>query len=86
MEIIFMPDAEDDLNFWVSSGNKAVLKKISQLIEDIKLSPFQGLGKPEQLKHNLAGTWSRRINKEHRLIYEVTDDKILIHSVKGHYY
>ena len=52
-----MPDAEDDLNFWVSSGNKAVLKKISQLIEDIKLSPFQGLGKPEHLKHNLAGTW-----------------------------
>ena len=85
MEVIFLPDAEDDLNFWVISGNKFILKKIAQLIEDLKIHPYSGLGKPEPLKHNLAGAWSRRINKEHRLVYEVTEDKILILSAKGHY-
>jgi toxin YoeB len=85
MEIIFLPDAEDDLHFWVRTGNKSIIKKISQLIEDIKNSPYSGLGKPEPLKHNLTGCWSRRINKEHRLVYEIADDKILILSAKGHY-
>lgn len=85
MEIIFLPDAEKELNFWISSGNKSILKKIAQLISDIISSPFEGIGKPESLKHNLSGTWSRRITKEHRLIYEIIDGKILIHSVKGHY-
>ena len=85
MEVIFLPDAEDDLNFWVTSGNKPILKKIAQFIDDIKLHPYYGLGKPEPLKHNLAGCWSRRIDREHRLVYEVTDDVILILSAKGHY-
>ena len=78
MEIIFLPDAEDDLQYWISTGNKPILKKIAQL-------PHTGLGKPEPLKHNLTGVWSRRINKEHRLVYEITDDKVLILSAKGHY-
>lgn len=85
MEVIFLPDAEDDLNFWVTSGNKPILKKIAQLIDDIKLHPYSGLGKPKPLKHNLTGCWSRRINKEHRLVYEVDQDVILILSTKGHY-
>lgn len=85
MEIIFLPDAEDDLQFWVSTGNKSVLKKIAQLIEDIKIQPYDGLGKPEPLKYNLTGAWSRRINKEHRLVYEITKDEVLIHSARGHY-
>jgi toxin YoeB len=58
MEIIFLPDADDDLQYWVSTGNKAILKKIAQLIEDIKLHPYVGLGKPEPLKHNLTGAFS----------------------------
>ena len=85
MEIIFLPDAEADLQFWISSGNKTILKKISELISDIKLHLYSGLGKPEPLKHDLSGTWSRRINKEHRLIYEIDSNIILILSVKGHY-
>ena len=62
-----------------------ILKKIRQLIESILENPFEGIGKPEQLKHQYAGYWSRRISKEHRLVYQVLDDKIYIHSVKGHY-
>jgi toxin YoeB len=85
MEIIFLPDAEDELNFWVKTGNKIVLKKITELIENIRLNPFIGIGKPEPLKHSLAGLWSRRINRAHRLVYEIEGLTILIHSVKGHY-
>jgi toxin YoeB len=59
MEIIFLPDADDDLQYWVSTGNKAIIKKIAQLVEDIKLHPYAGIGKPEPLKHNLTGAWSR---------------------------
>lgn len=85
MEVIFLPDADDDLNYWISTGNRLVLKKIAQLIDHIKLNPYSGLGKPEPLKHNLSGAWSRRITREHRLVYEVTNDSILILSAKGHY-
>ncbi|MCH2245601.1 MAG: Txe/YoeB family addiction module toxin [Crocosphaera sp.] len=61
-------------------------KKIVELINDILRQPFSGLGKPEPLKHNLKGYWSRRINDEHRLIYQVTDTEIIIISCKFHYY
>ena len=63
------------------------LKKIRQLLEIIPEMPYSGIGKPEPLKHHLSGLWSRRINKEHRLVYEIieTDNVILIHSLKGHY-
>jgi toxin YoeB len=85
MEVIFLPDAQDDLDYWIKTGNKSVLKKIANLVQSIKDTPSSGIGKPEKLKHSLTGTWSRRINHEHRIIYEIVDDKILIHSVKGHY-
>ena len=85
MEIEIMPDAQKDLDFWIKTGDKAVLKKIAQLIEDILDHPFEGIGKPEPLKYSLKGTWSRRINHSNRLIYEVHNNKILIHSLKGHY-
>jgi toxin YoeB len=85
MEIVLLPAANDDLNFWVKIGNKAILKKISELVRSIQDSPFQGVGKPEGLKHNLSGLWSRRISHEHRLVYEVKGEKILIHSLRGHY-
>ena len=86
MEIVFLPAAKDDLDFWIKAGNKSIIKKITQLIVSIEKRPFEGIGKPEPLKHNLAGTWSRRINSEHRLVYEVIEDKILIHSARGHYH
>lgn len=85
MEIVLLPDADNDLNFWNKTGNKSILKKITQLIAAIKESPFEGIGKPEPLKYNLAGAWSRRINQEHRIIYEVVEHKILVHSLRGHY-
>lgn len=85
MQIIFEPGARSDLDFWLKSGNKTVIKKIYQLIESITENPFEGIGKPEPLKHDLAGVWSRRINQEHRLIYEVIQGKVIIHSLRGHY-
>ncbi|GEC71575.1 toxin YoeB [Flavobacterium flevense] len=89
MQIDFSDKAKADLNFWIKSGNKGMLKKIYSLIEDIQLHPFEGLGKPEELKHQLSGRWSRRINKEHRIIYRVTEENKIeilnILSLKGHY-
>jgi toxin YoeB len=89
MQIDFSSKAKVDLNFWMKSGNKSLLKKIYSLIEDIQLHPFEGIGKPEPLKHNLLGYWSRRINQEHRIIYEVIDENTVnilsILSLKGHY-
>lgn len=85
MQIVFEPEAMSDLEFFIKSGNKTILKKIYKLIESIGENPFEGIGKPEPLRYQLAGTWSRRINEEHRLIYEVFDEKIIIHSLSGHY-
>ncbi|MFV5684849.1 Txe/YoeB family addiction module toxin [Flavobacterium sp. GB2R13] len=89
MQIVFTPKARKDLDFWIKSGNKNVLKKIADLIEDIQLHPFEGIGKPEQLKHHLTGRWSRRINQEHRIIYKITAENTIeildILSLKGHY-
>jgi toxin YoeB len=85
MEIAYTPNAMEDISFWKNTGNKKVMTKISALLENMKSTPFEGLGKPEPLKHSLSGTWSRRINLEHRLVYEVNELHILILSVKGHY-
>ncbi len=89
MQIDFSSKAKEDLNFWIKSGNKSLLNKIYSLIEDIQLHPFEGIGKPEPLKHNLTGCWSRRINQEHRIIYEIIDENTVIIlsiiSLKGHY-
>ncbi len=81
----FTDKAKEDIEFFKKSGNKAVLKKIFTLLNEIIESPFVGTGKPEPLKYNLTGYWSRRINREHRLVYEVTEEIIIILSAKGHY-
>ena len=83
--IKFAQQADKDLIFYKKSGNKVILKKIISLLKEIATQPYTGTGKPEPLKHELSGKWSRRINLEHRIIYEVLDDKILVHSLKGHY-
>ena len=87
MEIIFLPKSKEHLDFFKKVNNPIILKKIRQLLEIIPETPYSGIGKPEPLKHHLAGLWSRRINQEHRLVYEVieTYNVILIHSLKGHY-
>lgn len=85
MEVIFTSAALAHLQEWKKSGNIGVQKKISELIASIKETPFEGIGKPEALKHQLVGKWSRRINHEHRLIYSFDNDIISIYSLKGHY-
>ncbi|WP_448699976.1 Txe/YoeB family addiction module toxin [Mucilaginibacter sp. AW1-3] len=85
MEIKLFADAVDDFDFWKTSGNKIIQKKIQQLFQDMLKHPFEGIGKPEPLKHNLKGKWSRRINGEHRIVYDVKDDVINVYSLKGHY-
>lgn len=81
----FSDQAKSDIDFHKKSGNKAVLKKIFELLKELIEHPFEGTGKPELLKYNLAGSWSRRLNQEHRLVYEVTNDVVFILSAKGHY-
>lgn len=85
MQIIFTPKAKEHLDFWAKTGNKPVLKKITQLTRSIIENPYEGIGKPEPLKHELAGYWSRRINKEHRYVYAKAEDTIIVASLKGHY-
>ena len=89
MEVIYSPKAVRDLMFWKKSGNKIIQKKIVQLIIAIQESPFTGIGKPEPLKYELSGSWSRRINEEHRIIYEIHEDSTVvileIQSLKVHY-
>lgn len=67
MEIIYLPKAEEDLEFWIKSWNRSILKKIVQLTSAIIQKPFEGIGKPESLKYELTGMWSRRISHEHRI-------------------
>lgn len=81
----FAKQALDDIDFHKKAGNKAILKKIAQLLDELTKHPLTGTGKPEQLKYELVGLWSRRINKEHRLIYKINEAIVEILSAKGHY-
>lgn len=85
MEVVLLPEAERHLKFWKKSGNQIIQKRITVLIKAILETPFDGIGKPEALKHQLVGKWSRRIDKEHRLIYSIQNQKLYIYSLKGHY-
>ena len=87
MEVIYSEKALSHIAFWKKSGNLIIQKKIQQLIEAIKIDFYNGIGKPEPLKHQLTGLWSRRINLEHRLIYQLDEEnkRIIIHTLKGHY-
>lgn len=82
--ISFSTEAWADYLYWVDADQKK-LKKINSLIEEITRTPFKGIGQPEPLKHKLSGYWSRRIDRENRLVYRVSPDKIAIISCKGHY-
>ena len=77
MILSFADDAWDDYLYW-QQNDKKILKKINRLIKEIKRDPFEGIGEPEPLKYNWSGYWSRRITIEHRLVYKVTDDALLI--------
>jgi toxin YoeB len=85
MDIMFLDDAWQDYLYW-QKADKKILKRINQLIKDTQRTPFEGIGKPEPLKFDMSGLWSRRINQEHRLIYQVKDDCIVIVQCRYHYY
>jgi toxin YoeB len=87
MEIIYSLKALEDINYWKKSGNKAVQEKISALINDILKHPYTGIGKPEALKRQLSGSWSRRITQTDRLVYSVNIENncIEIETARGHY-
>lgn len=80
----FHPQGWDDYLHWRQT-DKAMLKRINMLIRDIQREPFTGHGKPEPLKFNFPGYWSRRIDDVHRIVYKVTDDEIIIAQLRGHY-
>ncbi len=80
----FDASAFEDLAWWIEQDRDKALK-IIKLIKDVQRDPFRGIGKPEPLRHELAGCWSRRIDQEHRLIYQVTSEKIRILACRYHY-
>jgi len=84
MKILFSSQAWDDYLYWQQTDRK-VLKRINDLIREILRSPFTGMGKPEPLRHVLAGYWSRRIDDEHRLVYKVDGDAVVIAQARYHY-
>lgn len=84
MKILFTPEGWDDY-LWFQQNDKAGLKRINLLIKAIQRDPFDGLGKPEPLKHNLSGFWSRRVTAEHRLVYGIEDDEMHILMCRYHY-
>ena len=86
MQIIYTPKAKEHLDFWIKSGNKPVLKKIVELTKSVIKNPYEGIGKPEPLKHELAGYWSRRITNEHRYVYKIDGETLIVASLKGHYF
>lgn len=84
MNVVFSPQAWEDYQHW-QSADRAVLKRINRLINEIRRDPYQGIGKPEPLKYGLVGAWSRRITDEHRLVYRTTADALEILQVRYHY-
>jgi toxin YoeB len=84
VRLIFAEQAWEDYLYWQKSDKK-LLNRINALIKEIQRDPCEGIGKPEPLKHALSGYWSRRINDEHRIVYKVKDDSLLIAQLRYHY-
>lgn len=84
MILAWAENAWEDYLFW-QQKDKKTLRRINALIKDTIRQPFSGLGDPEPLKHNWSGYWSRRIDREHRLVYKVTDDSLIIAQCRYHY-
>lgn len=84
MRLVFTPHGWDDYQFWVAK-DRTTLKRINRLIEESLREPFEGIGKPEPLRHILAGCWSRRIDEEHRLVYLIDGEDLVILQARFHY-
>lgn len=86
MEIVFLEQAEKDREYWKKTGNKVIMKRITALLKDIAEHPYIGIGKPEPLKYELTGYWSRRINSEHRIIYSVDEEVVTVYVLAMRYH
>ena len=84
MKYIFVDESWEDYLYWQTTDKK-MLKRINDLLKDIARNPYNGIGKPEPLKHKYQGYWSRRINEKHRLIYKIREEEILIAKCRFHY-
>ena len=84
MRVVFTPHGWEDYIHWLRA-DRSVVKRINRLIDDARRDPFEGIGKPEQLRHALSGAWSRRIDEEHRLVYLVEGDDLVILQARYHY-
>jgi len=82
--ILFRPQALEDLSFWISQDRNMAIK-VMKLINAISKSPYEGIGKPELLKHDLSGSWSRRVDQQHRIVYDVVDNQVIILQCRFHY-
>jgi toxin YoeB len=87
MEIVFLPQADEDLQYWKQKNEVRILKRIRTLLADILEHPFSGIGKPEPLKGEQHGLWSRRITDEHRLVYSISSGRVYVYvlSLRYHY-
>jgi toxin YoeB len=84
MNVTFTPTALDDLRYWLKT-DKRQADRILALLEEIRRTPFEGAGKPEPLRFQLAGCWSRRIDREHRLVYQVEENEVVVIACRYHY-
>jgi len=84
MTLFFSDEAWEDYLYWQQTDKK-ILRRINELIREIQRTPYAGIGKPEPLKHALQGYWSRRITSEHRIVYKVTGEGVLIAQLRFHY-
>ncbi|HCX20645.1 MAG: Txe/YoeB family addiction module toxin [Flammeovirgaceae bacterium] len=84
MELVFLTHAWEDYLYW-QTIDKKMLKRVNELIKQCQRTPFEGIGKPEGLKGDLSGWWSRRITQEHRLVYRVENDRLIIAQCRNHY-
>lgn len=84
MKYVFHDSAWEDYLHWLGQ-DKRILKRINLLIKDVERSPYEGIGKPEALRHNLSGWWSRRTTDEHRMVYRISDDELHLASLRYHY-
>ena len=84
MNLLFSPHAWEDYQYWLQTDKK-MIRRINELIKDTMRSPYEGIGKPEPLKHTLAGFWSRRITDEHRIVYRISGSNLEIAQLRFHY-
>lgn len=84
MRLVFAPQAWDDYQHWQKT-DRSIVKRINRLIDDMLRDSFAGIGKPEQLKYGISGAWSRRITEEHRLVYLVNGDDLILLQARYHY-